>query len=408
MIGSIQKKGMVFYVVLPVGQDPKTRKWRTKWIRVGPDQREAETRLAEIRREYEQGRYREDEKMTVKQYLERWLEDFAKISVRRSTHESYQWSINKHLAPNIGQVALQKLKPAQIQKMLAEMCSTKLSRTSIRYVYNVLNIALNRAVKCQILAVNPCNAVEPPRKEKFKATAYNREELATLLEAAKETKLLLPILLAAGCGLRRGEVCALRWQDVMLDKEMLFVRHSLDRPETGKLELLPVKTANSERAVRLPDALVQALRQVKAAQDKIKADPGAIYQDKDFIYAWDDGSPVDPDFLDKRFRELLAEKQLKKLRFHDLRHTHATMLLLEHVSIKVISERLGHSSTNITQDIYSHVLPEMQLEAANAMERILTPAKPKPTQPTPPPVQPANVINFAERVAAKKKETSCA
>lgn len=130
---------------------------------------------------------------------------------------------------------------------------------------------------------------------------------------------------------------------------MLFVRHSLDRPEKGKLELLPVKTANSERAVRSPDALVQELRQAAAAQEKIKADPKALYQDKDFIYAWDDGSPVDPDFLDKRFRELLADKQLKKLRFHDLRHTHATMPLLEHVSIKVISERLGHSSTNITQ-----------------------------------------------------------
>ena len=407
MIGSIQKKGKIYYVVLPAGQDPKTRKWKTKWVRVGPDCREAENRLADIRREYEQGRYREDEKMTVKEYLERWLEDFAKISVRRSTFESYEWSINKHLAPNIGQIPLQKLKPATIQKMLAEMCATKLSRTSIRYVYNVLNIALNRAVKCQVLATNPCNAVEPPRKEKYKATAYNREELAALLAAAKGTRLLLPILLAAGCGLRRGEVCGLRWQDVLLDKEMLFVRHSLDRPEKGKLELLPVKTANSERAVRLPDALVQELRQVKAAQDIIKADPKALYQDKDFIYAWDDGSPVDPDFLDKRFRELLAEKQLKKLRFHDLRHTHATMLLLEHVSIKVISERLGHSSTNITQDIYSHVLPEMQLEAASAMERILTPAKPEPTQPTPPAATSGKVISFAER-AAKKKQTSCA
>jgi integrase len=105
--------------------------------------------------------------------------------------------------------------------------------------------------------------------------------------------------------------------------------------------------------------------------------------------------------------ELLAKKQLKKLRFHDLRHTHATMLLLEHVSIKVISERLGHSSTNITQDIYSHVLPEMQMEAASAMERILTPAKPEPTQPTPPTATSGKVISFAER-AALKKQTSCA
>ena len=410
MIGSIHRKGNIFYVVLPIGKDPITRRWKTKWIRVGPDQREAESRLAAVKNEYNQGRYQEDEKMTVKEYLDRWLTDFAKISVRRSTYESYEWAINKHIVPNIGLVQLQKLKPVEIQKMLAVMSTTTLSKTSVRYVYNVLNIALNRAVKCQILAANPCVAVEPPRKEKYKATAYDREELMKLIQVASGTKLLLPITLAAGCGLRRGEVCGLRWQDIILDQNMLFVRHSLDRPEKGKLELLPVKTDHSERAVRLPALLTEVLKDVQAAQGRAKEAPDSLYNDQDFVYAWDDGGPVDPDFLDKQFRELLSEHQLKKLRFHDLRHTHATLLLLEHVSIKVISERLGHSSTNITQDIYSHVLPEMQLEAANAIDRVLTPVKPEPPQPTTPPTFPApdNVINFAERMAAKKKETCCA
>ena len=413
MIGSIHKKGKIYYVVLPIGKDPITRRWKTKWIRVGPDQREAEEKLATIKREYEQGRYQEDEKMTVKEYLDRWLTDFAKISVRRSTYESYEWSINKHIVPNIGLVRLQKLKPVEIQKMLATMSTTKLSKTSVRYIYNVLNIALNRAVKCQILAANPCVAVEPPRKEKYKATAYNRAELLELIRVASGTKLLLPITLAAGCGLRRGEVCGLRWQDIIMDQNMLFVRHSLDRPEKGKLELLPVKTDHSERAVRLPALLTEVLKEVQAAQALTKAAPDSLYKDQDFVYAWDDGGPVDPDFLDKQFRELLSEHQLKKLRFHDLRHTHATLLLLEHVSIKVISERLGHSSTNITQDIYSHVLPEMQLEAANAIDRVLAPITPDPPQPPQPTTPiPANVINFAERAAKReaqgKKEAPCA
>lgn len=413
MIGSIHKKGKIYYVVLPIGKDPITRRWKTKWIRVGPDQREAEEKLATIKREYEQGRYQDDEKMTVKEYLDRWLTDFAKISVRRSTYESYEWSINKHIVPNIGLVRLQKLKPVEIQKMLATMSTTKLSKTSVRYIYNVLNIALNRAVKCQILAANPCVAVEPPRKEKYKATAYNRAELLELIRVASGTKLLLPITLAAGCGLRRGEVCGLRWQDIIMDQNMLFVRHSLDRPEKGKLELLPVKTDHSERAVRLPALLTEVLKEVQAAQALTKAAPDSLYKDQDFVYAWDDGGPVDPDFLDKQFRELLSEHQLKKLRFHDLRHTHATLLLLEHVSIKVISERLGHSSTNITQDIYSHVLPEMQLEAANAIDRVLAPITPDPPQPPQPTTPiPANVINFAERAAKReaqgKKEAPCA
>jgi len=405
LIGSIHKKGSIFYVVLPTGRDPVTRRWKTKWIRVGPDRREAESQLANIKEKYEQGRYREDEKMTVEQYLQRWLADYAKAAVRRSTYESYEWSINKHLIPRIGSIQLQKIKPMQIQTMMTELSKTKLSTTSVRYIYNVLNIALNRAMKWQILTSNPCIAVEPPRKEKYQATAYDKEELQKLMNASRNTFLYLPIILAAGCGLRRGEVCGLRWQDILLDRKMLFVRHSLDRPEKKVLKLLPVKTANSERTVRLPELVANTLNEVVLRQDADKQRLAKLYADQDFVFAWDNGNPVDPDYLDKKFRELLADNDLKRLRFHDLRHTHATLLLLEHVSVKVVSERLGHSSTNITQDIYSHVLPEMQKEAADAIDRVFAETTASEKEPV---KKPGTVINFAEWAEAKKKVPPCA
>lgn len=392
MIGSIQKKGKIYYVVLPVGRDSISKRWKTKWIRVGPDEAEAETRLARIRDEYNQGRYREDEKMTVSQYLERWLKDYAKNSVRRSTYESYAWSITRHIVPSIGSVKLQKLRPLDIQGMLSEISATQLSATSVAYVYKVLNIALNRAIKWQILSRNPCIAVEPPRKEKYQARAYNKAELENMLTAAENTILRLPILLAAGCGLRRGEVCGLRWKDIMIDQKIMFIRNSLDRPESGKLTLLPVKTDNSERSVRLPEILLDELRSTENRQSANKAQLPETYHDQGFVFAWDNGDPFDPDYLDKAFRKFIQTKKLTAIRFHDLRHTHATLLLLEHVAVKVVSERLGHSSVNITQDIYSHVLPEMQKEAAAAIDRIFVEAaENKPKAPAP-----GKVINFAD------------
>lgn len=405
MIGSIQKKGKIYYVVLSTGRDPTTRRWKTKWIPVGPDLAEAERLLPEIRARYERGRYQQNEKMTVAEYLKLWREACSS-SVRRSTYESYVWAIDKHIVPTLGLLPLQKLSPLQIQTMINNLTSAKqLSATSVRYIYNVLSNALTRAVKWQILSANPCVAVDPPRKEKYHASVYNREELQQLIEAAKPTKLLVPILLAAGCGLRRGEVCGLRWRDIDAEQQLLFVRHSLDRPEKGKLELLPVKTDHSERAVRIPGVLLQPLKSVEQEQTAAKAAPDSEYKDQDFVFAWEDGSPVDPDFLDKKYRELLAEHQLKPVRFHDLRHTHATLLLLEHVAVKVVSERLGHSSVNITQDIYSHVLPEMQQEAAAAIDRIFAQAADAAQKKA---ARPQNVIDFAERAAAKKKAAPCA
>ena len=405
MIGSIQKKGKIYYVVLSTGRDPTTRRWKTKWIPVGPDLAEAERLLPEIRAKYENGRYQQNEKMTLAEYLKLWRESCAS-SVRRSTFESYVWAIEKHIAPKLGSVLLQKLSPLQIQAMINDLTGAKkLSATSVRYIYNVLSNALTRAVKWQILSSNPCIAVDPPRKEKYHASVYNREELLQLIRAAEPTRLLLPILLAAGCGMRRGEVCGLRWQDINLEQKLIFIRHSLDRPQKGKLELLPVKTDHSERALRIPEFLLPPLKCVAQEQSAAKATPDSEYQDQDFVFAWEDGSPVDPDFLDKKYRELIAEHNLKPIRFHDLRHTHATLLLLEHVAVKVVSERLGHSSVNITQDIYSHVLPEMQKEAAAAIDRVFAQAEEEEQKRA---HQAKNVINFAERAAARKRSSPCA
>jgi integrase len=218
---------------------------------------------------------------------------------------------------------------------------------------------------------NPCEAVDPPRKEKYQAKVYTPEQLKSLLETVKNTHINLPVVLAVTCGLRRGEVCGIRWQDVDLDKCILFVRNSLDC-ENNQLVIHSVKTSSSERSVKLPQLALDSLKKEKRQQAEDKLRAGGIYEDKDFCWTWDDGRPYNPDYLYKTFRKVLAKNDLPHIRFHDLRHSHATFLLLAGVPIKVISERLGHSSTRFTQDIYSHVLPQMQEQAANEVDKILS------------------------------------
>ena len=388
MRGFLQKKGDKYYVVFDLERDPVTGKRQRKWLPTGTsNKKEAEKKWAEMMKEINSGDYIEPSDLTLGGYLENWLEHYQH-SVRSSTYDSYRWAIKSHLIPGLGSIPLGKLKPMHIQSHLTKQMKGTLSPTSVRYQYTILREALTQAVKWQMLSNNPCMAIDPPRKEKYKAAVYTPDQLQTLLAIATCSAVFLPIVLAATCGLRRGEVCGLCWEDTDLDRGLLFVRNSLDW-EKGKLTLRPVKTANSERSVKLPLIALEALKKEKRRQAEDKLRAGGMYQDSGYVWTWDDGRPHDPDYLYHRFVKLIKrnneeieknetlsqdQKQQQKLpviRFHDLRHSHATALLLEGISVKVISERLGHSSTTITQDIYSHVLPQMQEQAADAMDKLL-------------------------------------
>jgi len=404
MKGSIQKKGDIYYLVLSIGQNPETRKWKTRWIRSGTDKALAEEALAHLLVEQERDKFLDPEKITVKEFLTRWLANHVEPSVRESTYESYKWTVETFVTPYIGSIELKALSPLHLQDLLGRLRKRKpaLSKTMLHYVYAVLRGALNRAVKWRLILNNPILAVDAPKTEKFRSSSYTPELLSSLLLAAKSTPLHLPIMLAATCGLRRGECCGLRWQDVALDRGLMFVRNSLNRV-AGKLKSQPVKTQRSERSIRLPEAVITLLTALKPIQTAEKLEAGPLYQKLDYVWAYDNGTPHDPTFLSHAFLKLLRSEKLPLIRFHDLRHTHATMLLLEHVPVKTISERLGHSSTLITQDLYSHVLPEMQLEAANAMDRILlTPPMKKTDESTM--AEPTPIAKFLRTKISKAKK----
>jgi integrase len=234
----------------------------------------------------------------------------------------------------------------------------------------VLREALQQAVRWKLLVRNPADAVEPPKVERREMQVLDEHQTKRLLAAVGGTRLYIPVLLAVTTGLRRGEILALRWQDIDLDQGTLAVRRSLEQTRGGNRFKEP-KTKKARRVVALPALTTEALRKHKVEQAKARLLIGADYADEGLVCARRHGTPLDPAETTAGFAALIKKADLPKIRFHDLRHSHATQLLRQLVHPKVVSERLGHSTIGITLDVYSHVLPGMQEEAARRIDRAL-------------------------------------
>ena len=236
----------------------------------------------------------------------------------------------------------------------------------MRKEHNILHAAFKHAVMMRQMATNPADAVVPPRPKRTEMHFLTEAEAAAMLRAARDTDLYLPLLLAVGTGMRRGELLGLRWSDIDLDGGAAIVNQALQEAY-GKIEFKEPKTTRSRRCITLPDLVVEALRVQHAAHaaKALAAEPG--YIPSDLVLPAPGGGPWWPSNFDRIWRRF-KKKQSLAIRFHDLRHTHATQLLRAGVNIKVISERLGHASIGITLDTYSHVMPGMQEEAAEKID----------------------------------------
>jgi integrase len=222
--------------------------------------------------------------------------------------------------------------------------------------HRVLHEALHQAIKWQILGRNVADAVEPPRPERKEMCALDEAETAKLLEAAQGSRMYTPILVAVTTGLRRGELLGLRWQDVELDTEILAVRQSIEQTRSG-LRFKTPKTQKGQRAVALPSITVETLRRHRTEQNKERLLLGPRYADQGLVFSMPDGTPWEPDAFTDAYRVIARQSGLPQVRFHDLRHTHATQLLRQGIHPKVVSERLGHATVAITLDIFRTCCP---------------------------------------------------
>jgi len=341
---------------------------KRRWFSFQGTKREAQRRCAELIAETRGGSATSPERMTVAQYLERWLEHMRPL-VSPKTHERYTELVTKNINPMLGGVVLARLQPVQISSAYTTALASGrrdgrggLSPSSVHYQHRVLKKAIGQAVKWRLLPGNPLDAVEPPRVERTRMQTYDMTQTAEALTLARRTRLYVPVLLALLCGLRRGEITALRWRNVDLDAGQLAIVESTE--QTSKTTRLKETKTGRARTVALPSLVVDELRRhrIEQAQELLKI---GIRQDvESFVYAREDGRPVQPRSLTHAWDQFRARTTLPRIRFHDLRHSHATHLLAGNIHPKIASERLGHSKVGITLDLYSHVLPGMQADAA--------------------------------------------
>ena len=379
MKGHIRKRGKnAWAIVLDIGHD-EAGKRRQRWHSVKGTKRDAERELAQLINELNTGAYVEASRLTVSAYLKDWIAD-AETRVAAKTAERYRDIIDGHISPALGNIQLAKLKPLHIQRFYAECLvsgrrkgSGGLSAQTVLHLHRVLRRALEQAVMWQLLMRNPADAVRPPRPERRQMTALDETQTAALLNSLRSSRHYAPVVLAVSTGMRRGEILALRWSDIDFGSNQLSVSRSLELTKNG-LNFKTPKTAKSRRRIALPQVTARMLSAHKVSQAADKLRLGPAYHDNDLVFARRDGTPWRPDSFSSQFSALVRYHKLPHVRFHDLRHTHATQLLKQGVHPKIVSERLGHSNIAITLDTYSHVLPGMQESAIEALDASLAAA----------------------------------
>lgn len=338
---------------------------RQIWKHYGKTRKDVADELAKVLRDRQQGLLAKPSKQTVGGFLDSWMKDVVKNNVRPATYETYR-HVLKHAEP-IRDVLLTKLTPQDLQRLYADTLAAGLGRTA-QVLHAALHKALDQAVKWGLVPRNVTEAVERPKVETKEFRALTKEEADGLLKAAEEDRLYALYVLALTCGLRFGELLGLRWEDIDLDKGVLSVKHQV-RIVDEEPEFVPLKTAKSRRAIKLPSVAVTALRKHRTRQLEERLRLGEVWRDYDLVFCSEVGTPLsESNVRNRSFHPLLERAGLPRVRFHDLRHTAATLLLAQGVHPKLVQEQLGHSRISTTLDVYSHVTPSMMDQVADAMD----------------------------------------
>ena len=377
MKGHIRRRGRRSWaIVIDVGRDPNGKR-RQRWHTVQGTKRDAERELARLVHSLNTGEYVEPNKLTVAEYLQRWLVDYAKPNTSTRTHERYAEIVRVNINPVLGHHKLTALQPLHIQDFYSNALTSGrrlgpggLSAQTVLHFHRLLHGALRQAVRWQLLVRNPVEAVEPPRVKRREMRVLTEAETAQLLTAADGTRVYVPVLVGLTTGMRRGEIVALKWPDVDMQAATLTVTKSIEQSKSG-LAVKSTKTAKGRRTITLPSITVEALRRHKADQGRERFRLGPAYQDQDWVCADPDGSVLKPNSLSAAFQLLLRNRELTRIRFHDLRHTHVSQLLQQGVHPKIVAERLGHSTIVVTLDTYSHVVPGLQEQVAQQLDQVL-------------------------------------
>jgi integrase len=372
MRGHIRERSPGHWAIVIDVRDPEGGKRKQRWYSFKGTKRQAQVECARLIAELQNGTAVEPSRITVAAFLERWIEHMqGQVSSR--SHERYAEIARKNLAPLLGALALTKLQPAHISTAYAKALASGrrdgsggLSARTVTHMHRVLREALQQALRWQLLARNPADAVKPPKVERKQMNVLDTDATADLIEAARGSPLFVPIMLGVRCGLRRGEVVALRWRNVDLERGQISIVASAEQTEQGVREKEP--KSGKGRTVVLSPTEIEELRSHRRWQALLAL--GVRLTDDHHVVAREDGQALQPRSLTHAFVKFVRRHGFQ-IRLHDLRHSHATHMLAAGIHPKIAQERLGHSSVGITLDLYSHVLPGMQAEAVSRVDAML-------------------------------------
>jgi integrase len=368
-----------WYVIVSLGRNEYGKPVQ-KWIRLRSARNKTEAKREAVRIEHElnAGSWVPPSKLTVGDLLVEWLTS-AKPRLSPKTYQEYERIIIRHLIPALGRVPLDRVSPLTLEHYFARKRVDGrldgpggLSELTLRHHFAILHRAFRQAVRWRYLTFNPTDGIDPPVGTAAEQSTYSDAETVQLLRAVEvDAELHVPVVLAATLGMRRGEILGLKWSDVDLTNQTLTIRRALqETKELGLFEKSP-KTPGSRRRVALPQLVVDVLREHQVRQRQALAElTGAVPLDG-YVCARADGRPWRPNNFSERYARFLSESGLRAIPFKNLRHTHATSLLRSGVPAKIVSERLGHSRIGTTMDIYSHVTPDMQADAAARVDELL-------------------------------------
>jgi len=399
--GSItQRKDGRWQGCITIGMDPKTGKPKKQYF-YGKKRKEVQDKITEALGDIRKGTFAEPTKLTVGEWLETWLNNYMKPSLRPTTWASYETQVNKHLKPAFEHVKLQSLQTRQLQNLYnkklegnrADKKEGGLSPRSVRYIHTVIRAALDQAVKEKIITINPANAAKLPKMEQKEVQSLDTEGVTLFLQEAAKTKHYAAYLLDIATGLRRGELLALKWEDITLrtqkgemitagnnfkwkdinmETAVITVNRNLVRTKEGLTFQRPKN--NKTRTVNIPGNVLNELKTHNKKQSAKKLELGKAYKDEGLVFCLDDGSRMDPRGFARHFERMIERLQKKgftRITFHGLRHSFATLSLQEGVDIKTIQDALGHHNPAFTMKVYSHVTEKMKKEATSKIGNLL-------------------------------------
>ncbi len=378
MRGSVIKRGKTWTVVIDLGSDPVTGKRRRHWDSGYVTRRDAERAQVETLSRLSNGTYVEPSRQSFGRFLlDEWL-PARKASVAPSTYSNYEYQLRTYVVPHLGHRPLQAITPGELNAFYAGLLENGkrrgpggLAPKSVRNVHGVIRKALGDAVKWSLLVRNPAANAEPPKPGRSIMKTWTAVQVRSFLEAETETAEFALWTLAATTGMRRGEVLGLPWSAVDLKAGRVSIVQTLLLVGGKPMLRSEAKTAAGRRSVELDTHTTNVLATHRKRQMELRLRAGTAWQDHGLVFCREDGTPVKPEWLTRTFNSRAAKAGLPRIRFHDLRHTWATLALASNIHPKVVQERLGHSNISVTLDTYSHVIPAMDREAAETVAALI-------------------------------------